>query len=185
MAENSMGIGPGGAPLRRSGRTVVAPAEAQAKKNADFAANTKRRENAAAKKKYEKSNVGRLDAAFGGVEVNGNDDLLAGLLGGPAAAAPKASPYLVQLKRDYNSARKALEDITKNNIRENNGTVIQSAIGLIPRQEAEEKFKAAKAVFEEAYGAEGNPPLEGGLRRRRAKKTKRRAHKNRRQTKRR
>ena len=112
-----------GPETRTSGRVRKTPAQAQAEKNAALAANAKRRANAAAEKKaYPTSNIGRLGAALGGVEVNGNDDLLAGLLGGPAGAAaapaaPKASPYLVQLKRDYNSARKALEDITKNNIK--------------------------------------------------------------------
>ena len=178
-----------GPETRTSGRVRKTPA--QAEKNAALAANAKRRANAEKIKKAADANFKQMTGMLRKVDVLGDedDDLLAGLLGGPAAAAaapaaPKASPYLVQLKRDYNSARKALEDITKNNIKENNGTVIQSAIGLIPRQEAEERFKAAKAAFEEAYRAAGNPPLEGG-RRRRAKNTKRRAHKKRRQTKRR
>jgi hypothetical protein len=140
----------------------------------------------AAERKAASANFRRLTTGFGGVGLL-NDNPARGAGGAAAAAPQKASPYLLQLKRQYNSARKALEDITQNNRKEGEKGeyVTQSAIGLRARQEAEDNFLAAQAAFEEAYSAEGNPSLEGGRRRRRAKKTKRRAHTKRRQTKRR
>jgi hypothetical protein len=188
-------------------RVAKTPAEAEAERRAALNANAEKRKAAAAQKKAAGANFRKMTRMFKKVTVPGDDDdddddLLAGLLGagggggggGAAAAAPAPArpsellPLVLQAKAEHESAIRELEEITKNNVRENNGTIIaQSVVGLRKRTAAEQNLIDKKAAFDEVYNqylAQGGKPLTGG-RKRRAKKTKRRAHKKRSHTKRR
>lgn len=169
-------------PLRRSGRVPVTQAQKNAKVAANLASAAASKAATSAAKKAAGANLKGLIGTLGGVGVaDEDDDLLAGLLGtsaaaaAPAPAGPSAQlqamlPIISQAKAEYESAKTALEYITKNNIRENNGTIIQSAVGLSNRAAAEQNLIYKKAAFDEVYQqylAQGGKPLEGGLRRRR------------------
>ncbi len=174
---------------------ITAGADPTGKRAADKAAKKAAAEAAAANKEYAQTNIGKLSKSLEKVKVP-KKNWTRRSAGGAAAAAPapvrpsELLPLVLRAKAEHESAIRELEEITKNNSRENNGTLIaQSAVGLSKRAAAEQNLIDKKAAFDEVYNeylAEGGKPLAGGLRRRRAKKTKRRrAHTKRRQTKRR